>query len=85
MRDNTLTPFQKELFDFTIQKHYDMTGGIDATLEEELGLVLFIKEFELLETSTLILDTGKLATKEQKFIFWFRQNFNEIEKIFNLV
>lgn len=84
--ENTLTQFQKELFDWTIQQHYKMTGGMDTTLDEELKLVLFIKEFELLETTNLIIpQNGKLATKEQKFIFWFRQNFNNIEKIFNLV
>ena len=84
--ENTLTQFQKELFDWTIQQHYNMTGGMDATLEEELRLVSFIKEFELLETTNLFIpQTGKMATKEQKFIFWFRQNFDDIERVFNLV
>ena len=97
--ENTLTQFQKELFDFTIEKHYDMTGGMDATLDEELRLVSFIQEFDALEQTELYVfktgeksttyvvgigGQGKKATKEQKFIFWFRQNFKDIERIFNL-
>ena len=83
--ETTLTDFQKELFDWTIQQHYHITRGKDTTLEQVIQLLIFIKEFDLLETTELhLIETGKVATKEQKFVFWFRQNYMELKKIFNL-
>ena len=82
--ENTLTQFQKELFDWIIQGMKNHTYDFNSTLEQELRLVLFIKEFELLETTNVIVpETGKMATKEQKFMLWWRENRNDIKKIFN--
>lgn len=81
---NTLTPIQKDLYDFIIDIHRKITGG-DATLDEAIELIDYISKFNALDASVIIIETGKFATKQQKFALWFNQNINEFERIFHLV
>jgi len=81
---NTLTPTQKDLYNFVIDIHRKITGG-DATRDEAIELIDYISEFDMLDATVVLIETGKFATKQQKFTLWFNQNIKEFERIFHLV
>lgn len=76
----TLDKTQKLFFLLCLEQYDEFEGG-QPTITQQLKLIDFIKEFEVLDQTKLFDTKGNVVDKAKSFGLWWRQNFDEIYKI----
>jgi hypothetical protein len=54
----------------------------EPSMEQQLQLVEFISQFNVLEQTQVITPSGKTLNETEKFKLWYSENLNEIIEIF---
>lgn len=81
MENITLDKTQKMYFDMCLKKYTPLMFD-EPTKEQQLKLVEFISEFNVLEQTQVITLSGKRLNETEKFNLWYRQNIDELIEIF---
>ena len=72
---------QQMYFDMCLDKYTPLMFD-KPTKEQQLKLVEFISEFNVLDQTQVITPSGETLNDTQKFNLWYRQNIDELIKIF---
>ena len=72
---------QKMYFDKCVIKFKSLLLD-EPSIEQQLKLVEFISEFNVLGQTQVITPSGKSLNETEKFNLWYRQNIDEIIEIF---
>jgi hypothetical protein len=81
MKTMTLNKTQQMYFDMCLKKYTPLMFD-EPTKEQQLKLVEFISEFNVLGQTQVITPSGKSLNETEKFNLWYRQNINELVEIF---
>jgi hypothetical protein len=76
----TLDKTQNIFFNLCLVQYEELEGG-EPTLEQEKKLIDFISDFNVLEQTKVITPMGKVLDTAKKFHLWWKENFDEINKI----
>jgi hypothetical protein len=77
----TLDKTQKMYFDMCLKKYTPFMLD-EPTKDQQLKLIEFISEFNVLDQTQVITPSGKTLNDTEKFNLWWRQNLDEIIEIF---
>jgi hypothetical protein len=77
----TLDKTQKMYFDMCLKKYTPLMLD-EPTKEQQLKLIEFISEFNVLDQTHVITPSGEPLNDTQKFNLWWRENVDEIIDIF---
>jgi hypothetical protein len=72
---------QKMYFDMCLKKFTSLMLD-EPSMEQQLQLVEFISQFNVLEQTQVITPSGKTLNETEKFKLWYSENLNEIIEIF---